>query len=165
MNHPPLPNTSCRKQAFHLSSAAYGALTAPITSSGSSGASGASTLGLSLGASTLSTLESFVQLPGGAHLASWGLGSVITSQPSGPSSSPTSKTESGRPESEKELVGKSKSDPAGVAAKGFCAALVMLKYDVAYLAHTQGVRVDLLGAAGSSLRLLARTLASGELGR
>ncbi|KAN0064431.1 hypothetical protein ACQY0O_002806 [Thecaphora frezii] len=180
------------KQALHLSSAAYAVLSAPPAGVGGSTASrlglGESTL--NLGASTLSTLESFIQLPPRSHL-SWALASTLsgpaskdgkaadkaggggggsgTSSASPEPSSNRSDERSGIDASHRSGGGgrshrSQRADPGAQAARAFCAALVMLSYDIAYLAATQGVKVDLVSAGGSGLRLLHLTIAHPNLG-
>ena len=166
------------KQALHLSSAAYSVLSTPSANSSpvmSRFGLAESTLGL--GASTLSTLESFIHLPPRSHL-SWGLASALSGgakSPEDDKSSKTGSTDTGDREraekadqesSSRATRSKSdKNDPAAQAANAFCSALVMLTYDIAYLAHTQGVKADLVTAAGSCLRLLQQTIANADLGK
>ncbi|PWN52594.1 hypothetical protein IE53DRAFT_384966 [Violaceomyces palustris] len=160
------------KQALHLSSAAYAVLSSPPPGANSSSKLGESIFSLGLGASTLSTLESFIQLPPGSHF-SWGSTSNMASAGKGtdPQGAKTKEDGNGREDSASETAPPSKSskqekvDPGVAEAKAFCSALVMLGYNVAYLASTQGVKADLVSAAGSSLRLLSRAIQSPELGK
>jgi hypothetical protein len=142
---------SRRKASLHLSSSAYSVLAAPPPGTSGGGVA-------ALGASTLSTLESFVQLPGGTHF-SWGLASAL--YPNAGNASPQSTDNAARAAKPAAPV----EDPARAAAREFCDALTMLAYNAAYLAHTQGVRIDVGMAAGSSLRLISRAVGSAELGR
>lgn len=161
------PNTlwgSGKKVSLYLSSSAYQAATSreknpsPGTSFGHMGSSMIS----SLSASTMSTFESFVQLPGGAHL---------------PWSKNVPKTSHNKDGGQAALLAITEDNSGGsqrhqIADEGvlsltleFNTAMSMLAYNVAYLAHIEGVPVDLLGAAGSPLRLLSKAVGSGKLGR
>jgi hypothetical protein len=102
---------------------------------------------MSLGASTLSTLESFVTLPG-RNNKTWGRASALQAQgnPSKEAAVPV--------ESHTGAATSKKSDTALASARDFCRALVMLAYNAAYFAWTQGVQIDLVKAGGSTLRLL-----------
>ncbi|EPQ27935.1 uncharacterized protein PFL1_04679 [Pseudozyma flocculosa PF-1] len=173
------------KQALHLSSAAYAVLSAPPagtehggSSSSSSGGGGMGSLAestLNLGASTLSTLESFIQLPPRSHL-SWGRASTLTGGASAKEAGGRDRDkpdEASPPAKDTSDAGNSggrsnhrsqRTDPGTQAARAFCAALVMLSYDIAYLAATQGVKVDLVSAGGSGLRLLHQMVSHPGLG-
>ena len=135
------------KQSLHLSSSSYTALSATESNAVQSGfgSMGASMIS-NLGASTMSTLESFVQLPSGKNLP-WSKNAPINEAAdiSGP---------------KKEGF----DEKTAAATKQFCTALTMLTYDVAYLAHQEGVHIDIVNAAGSILRLLNRTVNSTRAG-
>lgn len=136
------------KQSLYLSSSSYTALSATEsqTAHAGFGSMGASMIS-NLGASTMSTLESFVQLPSGKNLP-WSKNAPTNDSadmPAGP---------------RKEGI----DEKTAAATKQFCTALTMLTYDVAYLAHQEGVQVDIVNAAGSVLRLLHRTVNSSEAG-
>ncbi|MCO5598748.1 hypothetical protein L7F22_052846 [Adiantum nelumboides] len=135
------------KQSLYLSSSSYTALSATESQANQSGfgSMGASMIS-NLGASTMSTLESFVQLPSGKNLP-W--------SKNAPSNDPAE-----MPGTRKEGI----DEKTAAATKQFCTALTMLTYDVAYLAHQEGVQVDILNAAGSILRLLHRTVNSSKAG-
>lgn len=129
--------------------------------------------------STLSTLESFVQLPGGNHF-SWGLASVLggaggrnETAPNANATVPHKQTSDSVGAAAQQSVNAALAstgattaeDPAKVAASNFLQALTMIAYNSAFVARTQGVAVDLHEAAGSTLRLLSRAVTSPELGR
>jgi urease gamma subunit len=140
------------KETLHLSSSVHSAL---IASGGSNtgGGLGGSMMS-SLGASTLSTIESFVQLPSAKNLP-WAK-TFADPSPKGQAKGQMSRvTETGGPP----------EDAANLEGKRFCYALTMLSYDVAYLAHLQGVKIDLVMAAGSVLRLLSKAMQSPDLGK
>lgn len=144
------------KENLHLSQSTHSALIASggggntATLVGGMGASMMSTLG----ASTLSTLESFVQLPSGKNLP-WAKNTLEPSSSKDEAAGQTSRA------TEAPLM----KDSATLNGKRFCSALTMLSYDVAYLAHLQDVKVDLVMAAGSTLRLLSKAIQSTELGK
>lgn len=135
------------KQSLYLNSSSYSALSATESHGVSSGlgSMGASMIS-NLGASTMSTLESFVQLPSGKNL---------------PWSKNTPVVDSSDPQNiRKEVI----DEKTAAATKQFCTALTMLTYDVAYLAHQEGVQIDIVNAAGSILRILHRTVHSPKAG-
>ncbi|PWN35462.1 uncharacterized protein FA14DRAFT_189427 [Meira miltonrushii] len=135
------------RQSLYLSSSSYTTLSATESHTGQSGfgSMGASMIS-NLGASTMSTLESFVQLPSGKNLP-WSKNAPTTDS-------------ADMPVPRKEGV----DEKTAAATKQFCTALTMLTYDVAYLAHQEGVQVDIVNAAGSILRLLHRTVNSPKAG-
>lgn len=137
------------KESLYLPSTTYGILSSRESSSNTLGSMGASMIS-SIGASTMSTFESFVQLPSGTHLP-WSRNVDVHTRSDGKQTHKTTND-----------VGA--DDKASSAAKQFYTALSMLAYDVAYLAHVQGVPVDIVGAAGSPLRLLSKAISSSKLG-
>ena len=136
------------KESLHLSSSTHSALVATASTSPGMGASMMS----NLGASTLSTLESFVQLPSGKGLP-WAKTFAETPSKSG----------GGDPSVRGEEVAAEDARTLGV--RRFYSALTMFSYNVAYLAHLQGIKVDLVLAAGSILRQLSKALQSPDLGK
>lgn len=137
------------KHSLHLSKTAYEYLrTPPVAPARMREYIEASVM--SFGISTLATLESFVQLPGRSH-QSWDRASALDEQAgkaaagSPLSHEATTEASSGVPPTESE---------ATTAAKSFCRSLILLAYDAAYFAWTQGLDVDLIRAGGSSLKLL-----------
>ncbi|CAO1617581.1 unnamed protein product [Parajaminaea phylloscopi] len=156
------------KHTLHLSQRAYETMNAPVLSRSNNAGSGTSSTFnrtsieqsvLSLGASTLATLESFVQLPGRNH-ASWGRASAIQPENAeGQSDNETQKRLSAATDAPT-LAGTDtqtkdrKEDPSVVSARAFCRSLTMLAFDAAYLAWTQGATVDLVSAGNSTLRLI-----------
>lgn len=161
-------------KTLYLSSRAYAHLstTAPSTQRSSKLNNLAeSTIGL--GASTLSTIESYIHLPSGAGLP-WGLTANQT---------PNSKNASGSHDADSEARQEARTDkgrdsalPSGgsstdarskpdQAARSFVSALVMLSYDVAYLAVKQGIQLDLVAAAANPLHLLSMIMRQSDLGR
>lgn len=113
---------------------------------------------LSLGASTLATLESFVQLPGRGH-SSWGRASVLQREPSAQSQPAEHDLKGAKnihpgiaTEGADSIDRKEESEMA--AARHFCRALVMLAFDASYFAWTQGCAVDLITAGENTLKLI-----------
>ncbi|PWN26929.1 hypothetical protein BDZ90DRAFT_261179 [Jaminaea rosea] len=108
----------------------------------------------SLKTSTFASLGSFVQLPGRQH-QTWSRASVIQEGGEGdegasaPAASTTPSTTT------------APSSSALTSAQTFCRALIMLAYDAAYLAWTQGAPVDLIAAGGSTLKLMAAAAGGG----
>lgn len=156
-------------KTLYLSSSAYTHLTASHSAAAHRQSKlnnlAESTYGL--GASTLSTIESYIHLPAGTHLP-WGLSSTAAALPH-PSEAVVDAGDKDadadhgrRSEADPRTPSKSKSDQA---AKSFVSALVMLCYDVAYLATKQGVQLDLVAAAANPLDLLTRVMRKAELGR
>jgi hypothetical protein len=142
------------KQTLHLSSSTYAAFPSPPSKDAKAGQTignmGASMIS-SLGASTMSTLESFVHLPTGANLP-WAR------------NAPTALT--GAPEQVKSAPNTdATSEKRTSAVKQFYTACTMLAYDIAFLASSEGVKVDLLSAAASPLRLLYKATSSPLLGK
>ncbi|SNX86892.1 uncharacterized protein MEPE_05601 [Melanopsichium pennsylvanicum] len=159
-------------KTLYLSSSAY----AHITASHAAAARASklnhlaeSTIGL--GASTLSTIESYIHLPSGTGLP-WGLASAAAQSAKITSSPVNADTDSHRDHDRSEAhartpsssssSSRSKSDQA---AKSFVSALVMLSYNVAYLATKQGIQLDLVAAAANPLHLLNQIVHQSELGR
>lgn len=136
------------KESLHLSTSTHSALVATANIAPGMGASMMS----NLGASTLSTLESFVQLPSGKGLP-WAKNLAETPSKSGGGDT------SGRGE---EVA---TEDARTLGVRRFYSALTMLSYNVSYLAHLQGIKVDLVLAAGSILRQLSKALQSPGLGK
>lgn len=124
---------------LQLSSAAYTVLTAAATPSKLNNLA-ESTLGL--GASTLSTIESYIQLPSSSSIPR----AAANQRSLDPDGEPGT---TAKPDQ---------------AAKAFVSGLVMLSYNVAYLASKQGVKVDLVTAASNPLQLLHALLSQPELG-
>lgn len=102
---------------------------------------------MSLGASTLSTLESFVTLPG-RNNKTWGRASALQVQGA------PNKEAAVAVESQASTATSKRGDTALASARDFCRALSMLAYNAAYFAWSQGVQIDLVKAGGSTLRLL-----------
>ncbi|KAK0570133.1 hypothetical protein OC861_000275 [Tilletia horrida] len=169
--------TGAKKHIVHLSEASYEAFKTIATFQGERGndSNGASAFGL--GASALSVLESFVQLPSTARLTAM----LGPSHPSVDGSNPNSSSGKNRSPSASTVFGSSTgpggggegSGQAGTSDSGFSrsgavdeyvSVLAMLSYNAAYLAHIQGIRVDLVSAATSPLSLLARAMESNKLG-
>lgn len=121
------------------------AMSGPSASSTSRGL-GASMME-SLTASTMWTLDSFVSVKRFNGADGSGEGSGSSSNASGGASVASS------------------SDSASISAKEFRSALTKIAYNAAYLAHIQGARVELVHAAGSSLRLLSKATLSKLLGK
>ncbi|PWN24081.1 hypothetical protein BCV69DRAFT_279981 [Microstroma glucosiphilum] len=135
---------------LHLGQSAYAAISgAPATpqSAISTAGRGIEASVMSLGASTLSTLESFVTLPG-RNNKTWGRASALQAHGNpGKEAAVATDAQSGAATSRK-------VDTALASARDFCRALVMLAYNAAYFAWSQGVQIDLVKAGGSTLRLL-----------
>ena len=151
-------------KTLYLSSSAYAHLTAsnpPAARPSKLNHLAESTIGL--GASTLSTIESYIHLPSGAGLP-WGMASTAAqSVKSGAAHTATDTDTEKHHRSEAEASSsKSKSDQA---AKSFVSALVMLSYNVAYLATKQGIQLDLVAAAANPLHLLSKIMQQPDLGR
>ncbi|KAK0562117.1 hypothetical protein OC844_002865 [Tilletia horrida] len=160
--------TGAKKHIVQLTENAYEALKAINTSSNdrSNDPNGASAFGL--GASALSVLESFVQLPSTARLTSM----------LGPSGSESGNAQQGGIASNGSGGGGTGSSTGttissaqqgeaasrSAAVEEYLSVVSMLSYNAAYVAHVQGVRVDLVAAATSPLALLARAMASKTLG-
>ncbi|KAE8233946.1 hypothetical protein CF326_g1010 [Tilletia indica] len=161
------PGTYAKEHIIQLTENAYEALKVlgPTTGDRNSDPNAGSAFGL--GASALSVLESFVQLPSTARLTSM-LG------PSGSESTYRSSS-GGSPSSSGTLVNRNQGGAAGseasAAVSGRSAAvdeyvtvISMLSYNAAYFAHVQDVRVDLVAAATSPLAVLARAMSARSLG-
>ncbi|UZJ52536.1 hypothetical protein CBS101457_001856 [Exobasidium rhododendri] len=146
------------KESLHLSASTYSALTT-VPSAATMGSMGASMMS-NLGASTLSTLESFVQLPSAKSLP-WAK-NVPGSLSKNNTSDKSNDMEDQDSQSGEEAIS---DDAAALGGKHFNSALIMLSYDIAYLAHLQGVKVDLIMTAGSCLRVLFKAIQSAELGK
>lgn len=134
---------------LHLGQSAYTA----VSGSSVSATQAISTAGrgieasmMSLGASTLSTLESFVTLPG-RHNKTWGRASALQVQGIPRKETTSAEVQGGS-------GGSKRSETGASSAQDFCRALIMLAYNAAYFAWTQGVQIDLVKAGGSTLRLL-----------
>lgn len=141
------------KHSLHLGKGAYVAMTPAPSNSPGRATAGIEASMMSLGASTLSALESFVQLPGLNH-KTWSRASVWQEKGK-PTDADGSNTASTDPSSTVAVVpGVKEEDEAVVASRTFCRALTMLSFDAAYLAWTQGVPIDLLRAGGNALKLL-----------
>lgn len=163
-------------KTLYLSSSAYAYITAThsIVAPRPSKLNNLAESTLGLGASTLSTIESYIHLPSGAGLP-WGLtsNSAAQNKPVSRSQGADADTQKGHKPDESSRTASStssggstdiKSKP-GQAAKSFFSALVMLCYDVAYLATKQGVQLDLVAAAANPLYLLSKVMQQPELGR
>ncbi|KAI3484961.1 hypothetical protein L1887_51853 [Cichorium endivia] len=156
-------------KTLYLSSRAYAHLstTAPSTQRSSKLNNLAeSTIGLG-------AIESYIHLPSGAGLP-WGLTANQT---------PNSRNASGSQDADSEARQEARTDkgrdsalPSGgsstdarskpdQAARSFVSALVMLSYDVAYLAVKQGIQLDLVAAAANPLHLLSMIMRQPDLGR
>ncbi|TKY88403.1 hypothetical protein EX895_002755 [Sporisorium graminicola] len=150
---------------LYLSSSAYTHLTAsPSPAARPSKLNNLAESTYGLGASTLSTIESYIHLSSGAALP-WGLSSTAVHSSkagSGPVNTDADTDQHRRSETEARSTSKAKPDQA---AKSFVSALVMLCYNVAYLATKQGIKLDLVAAAANPLELLSRTMQQAELGR
>lgn len=152
-------------KTLHLSSSAYTYLTATHTAaSRPSKLNNLAESTYGLGASTLSTIESYIHLPSSTSLP-WGLSST-SAQPSKPTynTTPThAEADQNRRSDTNPRTGfKSKPEQA---AKSFVSALVMFSYNVAYLAAKQGIRLDLVAAAANPLEILTKVMQQAELGR
>ncbi|PWZ01874.1 hypothetical protein BCV70DRAFT_156522 [Testicularia cyperi] len=155
---------------LHLSSAAYALLTAANAAASSATSSrqskfnnlAESTFGL--GASTLSTLESYIQLPSSSSIP-WGLTSMVANATGmGTAGAAAQEPDSERHRSsESDDIPNSKVKP-DQAARAFVSALVMLNYSVAYLASRQGLKIDLVTAACNPLQLLHKAINQPKLG-
>lgn len=166
------------KHSLHLGKSAYDHMCTSAASSPPGGIVGAVGAGftrsnieqsvLSLGASTLATLESFVQLPGRGH-QSWGRASVLQHGAEDDKASTKGQgltavddslgDEPPASSSSSEKTGR-REDIEVVAARSFCRALIMLAFNASYLAWTQGVKINLVTAGGSTLRLLVEAAQS-----
>lgn len=157
-------------KTLYLSSSAYTHLTASTsTQARPSKLNNLAESTFGLGASTLSTIESYIHLPSG----SWGLASNISpsAKPSlnadaeaEPSQRAKDDTRSSSSSSTSTGSSASRSKP-DLAAKSFVSALVMLCYNVGYLATKQGIKLDLVAAAANPLSLLTKIIQQQELGR
>lgn len=159
------------KHSLHLGKSAYelmagGGATAgaasPAASTLGAGAGGAFTREkleaslASLRTSTFASLGSFVQLPGRNH-QTWGRASVMRA------GGEEASTAAEAPESPSSQPPQQPAPPSSTAlssAQTFCRALIMLAFNAAYLAWTQGATVDLIAAGGSTLKLLAEAAAA-----
>ncbi|CBQ69608.1 conserved hypothetical protein [Sporisorium reilianum SRZ2] len=150
---------------LYLSSSAYTHLTAtPSTAARPSKLNNLAESTYGLGASTLSTIESYIHLSSGAALP-WGLSSTAgnaSKADDGPDNTNADTDPHRRSEADARSSSKAKPDQA---AKSFVSALVMLCYNVAYLAAKQGIKLDLVAAAANPLELLSRVMQQAELGR
>ncbi|KAJ1572813.1 hypothetical protein NDA15_004763 [Ustilago hordei] len=124
-----------------------------------------------LGASTLSTIESYIHLPSGTGLP-WGLTSNTASSAKSGWNADVQSEQSYR-DTQGSLASSgfatsssssSRSKP-DQAAKSFVSALVMFSYNVGYLASKQGIKLDLVAAAANPLSLLDQIIEQPELGR
>ncbi|CDW96784.1 hypothetical protein [Sporisorium scitamineum] len=150
---------------LYLSSSAYTHLTAsPSSSARPSKLNNLAESTYGLGASTLSTIESYIHLSSGAALP-WGLSSTAAQASkagTGPDNADAEADHYRRSETDACSSSKAKPDQA---AKSFVSALIMLCYNAAYLATKQGIKLDLVAAAANPLELLSRIMQQAELGR
>ncbi|GAC94708.1 hypothetical protein PHSY_002281 [Pseudozyma hubeiensis SY62] len=152
-------------KTLHLSSSAYTHLTASLsTAPRSSKLNHLAESTYGLGASTLSTIESYIHLSSGTSLP-WGLSSAAAQSDKLEADADRADAETRqdrRSEADARTSSKSKPDQA---AKSFVSALVMLCYNAAYLATKQGIQLDLVSAAANPLDLLSKAMQRAELGR
>ncbi|PWN90532.1 hypothetical protein FA10DRAFT_301772 [Acaromyces ingoldii] len=130
-------NSTGEQESLVLTHEAHGSLGPAVAASSSQGAAGGLGASMmgSLTASTMWTLDSFVSVK---RLNS-GESSTTSTAPA--------------------------PDSASLSAKEFRSALTKLAYNAAYLTHVQGARVELVHAAGSTLRLLSKATLSKSLGK
>lgn len=152
-------------KTLHLSSSAYTHLTASLsTAPRSSKLNHLAESTYGLGASTLSTIESYIHLSSGTNLP-WGLSSAAAQSnklETEPDPADAETHQDRRSDADARASSKSKPDQA---AKSFVSALVMLCYDAAYIATKQGIQLDLVSAAANPLDLLSKAMQRAELGR